>query len=169
MRYDLGRAEKAGPQHQRILDLAPDGGISTMRAFGPFQFSRVSLLVVALLLLVGCSLSASSDSSSESSGSSSASSESKETQYRNDVRDFTAAYVKSGGRLEDFKRRLGDLAKERGITDWEENMATYEGIGRGLGKAKVTPVELDTYTTNLTGSDAKKAKAIKDGFDAEKE
>jgi hypothetical protein len=94
---------------------------------------------------------------------------SKETQYRNDVRDFTASYVKSGGRIEDFKRRLGDLAKERGITDWEENMATYEGIGRGLGKAKVSQVELDTYTANLSGGDPKKAKAIKDGFDAEKE
>ena len=141
-----------------------------MRAKGPLQFSGV-LLVAVLLLLVGCSFSASSKSSSDSSASSSASSspESKETQYRNDVRDFTASYVKSGGRIEDFKRRLGDLAKERGITDWEENMATYEGIGRGLGKAKVSQVELDTYTANLSGGDPKKAKAIKDGFDAEKE
>jgi len=139
-----------------------------MRAKGPLQFSGV-LLVAVLLLLVGCSLSASSKSSSDSSASSSASSESKETQYRNDVRDFTASYVKSGGRIEDFKRRLGDLAKERGITDWEENMATYEGIGRGLGKAKVSQVELDTYTANLSGGDPKKAKAIKDGFDDEKD
>lgn len=141
-----------------------------MRAKGPLQFSGV-LLVAVLLLLVGCSISASSKSSSDSSASSSGSSspESKETQYRNDVRDFTASYVKSGGRVEDFKRRLGDLAKERGITDWEENMATYEGIGRGLGKAKVSQVELDTYTANLSGGDPKKAKAIKDGFDAEKE
>jgi hypothetical protein len=150
-----------------MLEAVPDREISTMRANGLWQFSGVSLLVAGLLLLVGCSLSASSKSSSESSASSSP--ESKETQYRNDVRDFTASYVKSGGRIEDFKRRLGDLAKERGITDWEENMATHEGIGRGLGKAKVSQVELDTYTANLSGGDAKKAKAIKDGFDAEKE
>src|SRR6185295_14230830 len=110
-------------------------------------------------------LSASSKSSSESSASSSASSESKETQYRNDVRDFTAAYVKSGGRIEDFKRKLGDLAKERGITDWETNLVTYEGIGRGLGKAKVSQVELETYTSNLAGMDPAKAKAIKDGYE----
>jgi len=142
-----------------------------MRAIGPWQFSGMSLLIAALLLAAGCSLSASSKSSSESSASSSGSSspESKETQYRNDVRDFTAAYVKSGGRIDDFKRRLGELAKERGITDWETNLVTYEGIGRGLGKAKVSQVELETYTSNLAGMDSAKAKAMKDGFEAEKD
>jgi hypothetical protein len=142
-----------------------------MRARGPWQFSAVSLLIAALLLAAGCSFSASSKSSSESSASSSGSSspESKETQYRNDVRDFTAAYVKSGGRIDDFKRRLGELAKERGITDWETNLVTYEGIGRGLGKAKVSQVELETYTSNLAGMDPARAKAIKEGYDAEKD
>jgi hypothetical protein len=142
-----------------------------MRGIGLFQFSGVWLLVAVLLLPVGCSFSASSESSSDSSASSSRSSspESKETQYRNDVRDFTAAYVKSGGRLDDFKRRLADLAKERGITDWEQNLLTYEGIGRGLKKAKASTVELETYTANLAGGDPKKAKAMKDGYDDEKE
>ena len=142
-----------------------------MRAIGPLSTTGVSLLIAAVLVWAGCSISASSKSSSESSESSSASSspESKETQYRNDVRDFTAAYVKSGGRIEDFRRRIGDLAKERGITDWETNLVTYEGIGRGLGKAKVSQVELETYTSNLAGMDPAKAKAIKDGFEAEKE
>jgi len=135
-----------------------------MRAIGRFRFLGVPLLIAILLPLAGCSLSASSRSSSESS-----SPESKETQNRNDVRDFTAAYVKSGGRVEDFKRRLGDLAKERGITAWEQNRLTYEGIGRGLGKAKVSQVELETYTANLAGADVAKAKAIKEGYDAEKE
>jgi hypothetical protein len=142
-----------------------------MRTVGPWQCSGTLLLIAVVLLAAGCSLSESSKSSSDSSGSSSRSSspESKETQYRNDVRDFTAAYVKSGGRIEDFKRRLGDLAKERGITDWETNLVTYEGIGRGLGKAKVSQVELDTYTANLAGGDPARAKAIKDGYEAEKE
>ena len=115
-----------------------------MRGVGPFQVSGVWVLVAVLLLAVGCSFSYSSNSSSESSASSSGSSESSETQYRNDVRDFTAAYVKSGGRLDDFKRRLADLAKERGITDWEQNLLTYEAIGRGLKKAKGSQVELET-------------------------
>jgi len=137
-----------------------------MRAIGRFSISGVSLLA-AMLVLAGCSISASSKSSSDSSASSSP--ESQETQYRNDVRDYTASYVKSGGRIDDFRRRLGDLAKERGITDWEQNPVTYDGIGRGLGKAKVSQVELDTYTNNLAGSDPAKAKAIKDGYDAGKD
>jgi hypothetical protein len=139
-----------------------------MKAIGRFSISGVSLLIAAVLVLAGCSFSASSKSSSDSSESSSGSSspESKETQYRNDVRDYTASYVKSGGRIEDFRRRLGDLARERGITDWEQNLVTYDGIGRGLGRAKVSQVELDTYTSNLAGGDPAKAKAIKDGYDA---
>ncbi len=35
-------------------------------------------------------------------------------------------------------------------------MATYDGIGRGLGKAGVDGVELDTYVTNLADGDPKK-------------
>ena len=137
---------------------------------GPsFDLLLGALLGIALLLPLGCSFSASSQSSSDSSASSSASSSpaSREEQYRNDVRDYTASYVKSGGRIEDFKKRLGELAKERDITNWEENMATYEGIGRGLGKAKASPVEVQTYTQNLAGSNPKKAEAIKKGYEAE--
>ncbi len=135
-----------------------------------FDLLLGALLVGALLLPLGCSFSASSQSSSESSASSSASSSpaSRVEQYRSDVRDYTASYVKSGGRMEDFKKRLGELAKERDITNWEENIATYEGIGRGLGKAKASPVELQTYTQNLAGSDPKKAEAVKKGYEAEK-
>jgi hypothetical protein len=137
-----------------------------MRSIGLWQCTGVSLLIAVMMLSAGCSISASSESSSASSASSSP--ESKETQYRNDVRDYTAAYVKSGGAFEEYKRRLGDLARERGITDWETNLLTYEGIGRGLGKAKVSQVELDTYTANLAGGDPARIKAIKDGYDAEK-
>jgi hypothetical protein len=149
--------------------------------------SRLVLLgfLVALAALgPGCSISTSpsdssdsletsSDSSgslSDSSGSSSGSSspESKEAAYRDDVRDYTAAYVKSGGRITDFDKKLGELARSRGITNWEESMATYEGIGRGLGKAGVDGVELDTYVRNLAGGDPKKVAAIQKGYESAK-
>jgi len=127
------------------------------------------LIVLAPL---GCSLSkSSSDSSgsaSDSSASSSASSSpaSKESLYRDDVRDYTAAYVKSGGRIADFNQKVGELAKARGITNWEDNMATYEGIGQGLAKAGASGVELDTYITNLAGGDKNKAAAIRKGYES---
>jgi hypothetical protein len=140
-----------------------------------------SLVVLAVLGPLGCSIStspsdsleASSDASgslSDSSGSSSGSSspESREAAYRDDVRDYTAAYVKSGGRIADFDKKLGELARSRGITNWEENMATYEGIGRGLGKAGVNGVELERYTQNLAGGDPKKVAAIQKGYESAK-
>ena len=131
------------------------------------------VLLVVPLLAQGCSLSASSQSSSESSASSSGSSSSSspgyaEQKYMEDVRDYTASFVKSGGRIEDFKVRLGEIAKQHEITNWEENLVTYEGIGRGLGRAKASQVEVDTYTANFAGGDPKKAEAIKRGYDAEK-
>ncbi|HXJ83888.1 MAG TPA: putative lipoprotein [Candidatus Methylomirabilis sp.] len=134
---------------------------------------RLLLSLLAGLLLVaplGCSFSKSSSDSSESSSDSSASSSassspaSKESQYRDDVRDYTAAYVKSGGQIADFKLKVGELAKNRGITNWEDNMATYEGIGQGLAKAEVSGVALDTYVTNLSGGDPNKAAAIRKGY-----
>lgn len=137
------------------------------------------LVALATLGSVGCSISTSPSDSSESSsdssgslsdsaGSSSGSSspEGKEAAYRDDVRDYTATYVKSGGRIADFDKKLGELARSRGITDWEENMATYEGIGRGLGKAGVRGVELDTYVQNLAGGDPKKMAAIQKGYES---
>ena len=125
-----------------------------------------------LLAPLGCSFSKSSSDSSESSSASFASSSassspaSKESLYRDDVRDYTAAYVKSGGQIANFKVKLGELAQGRGITNWEENMATYEGIGQGLAKAEVSGVGLDTYVTNLSGGDANKAAAIRKGYES---
>lgn len=132
---------------------------------------RGALAMAALLLLTasfGCSMSTSSSGSFESSSASSASSspESKEATYRNDVRDLTAAYAGVGGSLEAFQRQLGDLARKHGISNWEESPVTYDGIGRGLGKARVGPTELDRYTRDLAGPDAAKAKAIQDGYTA---
>ena len=96
-----------------------------------------------LLLLVGCSISESVKSSFESSASSSASSSgssSKESEsYRNEVRDYTSAYVKSGGQFENFSSGLGSIAQRHKITNWEENKDTFVGIGAGLRAGSVTP------------------------------
>jgi len=146
----------------------------------PIRSLHLALSLVASVLLIGplgCSFSDSSksssdssESSSDSSASSSASSSpaSKESAYRDDVRDYTAAYVKSGGQIADFDKKLGELAKARGITNWEENMATYEGIGQGLGRAKVGQVELDTYVQNFARGDSARAQAIRKGYETAK-
>ncbi len=83
-------------------------------------------LVAMLVLTQACSFSASSkgssnssESSSDSSASSSRSSspESAESQYKSDVREYTAAYVKTGGQFDAFRRGIGDLAKKHNITN----------------------------------------------------
>ena len=103
---------------------------------------------LSAVVLAGCSISASSvsswslsksvRSSSHSSDSSSSSSPgAAEEAYREDVSDYTRAYVKSGGDFRAFQSDLARLAEEHGITNWEENPATYAAIGEG---SRVQPV-----------------------------
>jgi len=130
---------------------------------------RVLLVAMLLALPAGCSFSYSSKSSANSWDSSSASSEGSETRYQNDVRDYTTAWVKSGGQLDAFQKKLGDLAKQYGVTNWEENEHSYVGIGEGLADAEVSDVQFETYRDNLGRSDPVKVKAIQKGYDARKD
>ena len=134
------------------------------------------LLVAVMALSAGCSISASSESSSASSSDSSESSsrsskssspENKEEAYRNDVRDYTEAYVKSGGQFDAFERQIGELARRHDITNWEDNLATYEGIGAGLGRAKANQVQVDAYKKNLGRGDPRKMEAIQKAYNAQ--
>lgn len=135
------------------------------------------LLIPALLVLTGCSVStssqsasdafASSESSSRSSVSSSRSSSGGERQsrYREDVRSYTAASVRSGARLDAFAKQLGELARSHGLTNWEDDETTYVGIGEGLGDAAVGTAQLETYKTSFSRSDPFKMQAIQRGYD----
>ena len=135
-------------------------------------------LLVALVMAssVGCSFSASSESSAASSESSAHSSESsskssspdgKESAYRDDVRDYTEAYVKSGGQFDAFQKRIGELARRYDITNWEDSLATYEGVGAGLGRAKVSQVQVDAYKQNLGNGDTRKMDALQKAYNAQ--
>ena len=130
---------------------------------------------LSAVVLAGCSISASSvsswslsksvRSSSRSSDSSSSSSPgAAEEAYREDVSDYTRAYVKSGGDFRAFQSDLARLAEEHGITNWEENLLTYTAIGEGLGSAKVSDAELMAYKRNLSRGDPKKGDAIQEGY-----
>src|SRR5947208_15538542 len=154
-----------------------------MRGFGP---ARVALLPV-LFLLVGCSISTSlstsstssqssstsSTSSSTSSDSSSRSSESssrssmrdeRQPRYLEDVRRYTAANVRAGVQLETFEKELGELARSHGLTQWEDDEATYLGIGEGLSDAAVGTTELEMDKTTFSRSDPAKMQAIQRGY-----
>jgi hypothetical protein len=147
---------------------------------------------IALMAALGCSISRSSQSISDSSHSISKSSESSSTSsnnsseslsnssesssdssndeddeaYRDDVRDYTYAYVLSGGQFEAFQKGLGDLARRHGITNWEAHRASYRGIGEGLGRAGLTQTQLDVFKTNLAGSSPEKMRDMQLGYDS---
>ena len=130
------------------------------------------LLLAVLLIPLGCSISASSKSSSDSSTSSSGSSSPGDTAYYDDVRSATEAYAKSGGPFEAYQKQLGDLAKQRGVTNWEDNLGTYAAIGEGLGQAKASQGLVDTFKSRLappgSANSADKQTAIQKGYDSKK-
>jgi hypothetical protein len=136
--------------------------------------AAVAGLAAIVVLTQACSFSASSKGSSESSSDSSASSsrssspESAESQYKSDVREYTAAYMKTGGQFDAFRRGIGDIARKHNITNWEDNPVTYEGIGQGLGEGGATELQLKAYMDGLAGQDAAKRAAMQKGYDAKK-
>jgi hypothetical protein len=143
-----------------------------MMSAHPLRGLALLPLLPLALAAAGCSISASSVSISESigtssesiSGSSASSSRNDSDRYREDVAQYTKAYVQSGGQYDAFERTIADLARKRGISDWESNKATWVGVGQGLARARVSEVALDTWKTNLAGDDEAKRRAIESGF-----
>jgi hypothetical protein len=128
------------------------------------------LLLAALAMGVSaCSLSASSASISDSISSpfksSSDSSGDSHAAYQADVRDYTAAYIRSGGDYDTFERKIGSVAAQHGITDWELDTGTYLAIGQGLRKGGVKPIELAAWKSNLARDDLSRANLIQKGYD----
>jgi hypothetical protein len=121
-----------------------------------------------MLLLVGCSISDSIsspfESSSASLASSSGSSSGEREAYRNEVRDYTSAYVKSGGQFENFTRGLDSIAARHKVTNWEADEDTYVGIGAGLRAAGVTKEQFTVWQANLANGDATKAASMEKGY-----
>lgn len=128
----------------------------------------VPTVVATLLACTGplaCSFSNSSASSADSSGSSarsSGSSSGKESaRFQQDVEQYTALYVEEGGRDESaFLAGIGDLARERGVSDWEAEAATWEAIGRALGRSPLTEAERHAYAQAWTDGDADRVRAL---------
>jgi len=136
---------------------------------------RLAVVVasIAALPLFGCSFSYSSESSGKTLASPFTSSESSSSggdrqSYREDLRDYTASYVKSGADLAGFERGVADVARRHGILNWEADDATWIGIGAGLAKARVKEGEFPTYQRVLGRNDPAKMAYIGRGYDSNK-
>ena len=136
---------------------------SLRRAFG-------IALAVACAGSLACSFSYSSEGSSDSSKSSSDSSGSssggKESAlFQKDVEQYTEAFVEAGGqREESFFAGLGDLARKRGVSDWESEPSTWEAIGRGLGRTNVKEAQRAAWEAAWADGDQARENAIARGF-----
>lgn len=141
-----------------------------MRNLG-FLFLASSLVLIA----AGCSISESVSKSVSSpfewssdsvASSSRSSSPNRGEEYRTDVRDYTQAYVKSGGDFDSFTRGLSEIASKHGVSNWESDDNTFVGIGQGLKKAGVTSTQFGVWKTNLSHGDPGKAAAMQKGYDS---
>lgn len=123
-----------------------------------------------LVVLNACSFSYSSESSSDiASSPSSISSSGSSQKYESDVVDYTYAYLKSSSTPTDyasFQKGLADIAEKRGISDWESDPHTYQGIGKALKKANISGVGYDTFKQNFANGNPDNMKAIQDGYDS---
>ena len=134
------------------------------------------LWLAAVLLLSACSFSTSSKSSSTSSNSiadsisgpslaSSKSSESSKQSYDREVSDYTAEFVHSSkGDLDSFRLKIGKLATGSGISNWQEDKATYVAIGKGLRKADLSQSQYESFKKSLSDGEAWKIDAITEGY-----
>jgi hypothetical protein len=122
------------------------------------------VLGLALVTCLGCSISDSISKSISSPFESSSDSSGGESAYVADVRDYTVAYVKSSQDVAAFEQGIGAVAMKHGVSNWRASEATYRGIGEGLGKAQVTPTQLEVYKANLTGGNAVMATAMQQGY-----
>ncbi len=136
------------------------------------QRIQVVMVLSSVFLIQACSFSKSSESSSDSTSSvlssPSKSSESSDSsaQYHDDVVDYTYAYVKSSeADFSSFKQGIADIAKEKGIVNWQNEPITFIAVGEALKKANITGISYDTYKTNLTNGDETKIKYLQQGYD----
>jgi hypothetical protein len=89
-----------------------------------------------------------------------------------DVRTTTEAYAKSGGPFDAYQKKLGDLARDRGVTNWEENLGTYVALGEGVGSAKASSGLVETFKdrpappSSVNSPD--KRSAIQKGYESRK-
>jgi hypothetical protein len=109
-------------------------------------------------------VAADSSKSFSSPFTSSSRSSSPEAAYRQDVSDYTAAHLQSGGTPEALRREIGRLAEKYGITDWEHNESTFRAVGQGLAKAGYRQVQVDAFKNNLAKT-PEQAKWMQDGYD----
>jgi hypothetical protein len=130
----------------------------------------IGLLCGASMMQAGCSISYSLEKSSDSvsasldsitsiSNSSSEGSEEAKVNttgsvYEEDVAAVTVLYVSREKTTDDYQRQVAAIAKNHGISDWEQEESTFLGMGKGLRRAGVSEDSIDNlaFFRSIAGS-----------------
>ncbi|MBL4903544.1 MAG: putative lipoprotein [Desulfocapsa sp.] len=117
------------------------------------QYKYILSIVCFSLLQAGCSISYSLEKSSDSvsasldsitsiSTSSSGGEDEKvsatSTVYEEDVAAATVLYVGRNKTTDEYQRQVTNIAKNHGISNWEQEQSTFLGMGKGLRRAGVS-------------------------------
>lgn len=134
----------------------------------------IGFVFSSMIAASGCAVFSSSGSVSDSSGSisdstgsssdSSTSSSGNDSAYREDVRTYTVAHVRSEASPESFPLGLSEVALTRGVSNWEAMPETFAAIGAGLAAAGVTNEALGDYQSILVSSGSANENALLEGF-----
>lgn len=151
--------------------------------FSKKYYIHIGLLLIASLSQGGCSISYSLEKSSDSvstsldsitsistsSTSSSGGAESEEqkvsetaTIYEEDIAAVTVLYVSRESNNDEFQRKVASIAKNHGISDWEQENSTFLAMGKGLRRAGVAEESIGNlpYFRSIAGT-AKYSEVLK--------
>lgn len=172
----------AGARTRRATDCGPSSRRATVGAeVVPMRLVLCLVLTLALGTLVGCSSFKSSSSPSRWSGQSSKASsspsrwssgssgggeaqESDEQSYERDVRETAATVVQGGGGGYELMRRLGPVAAEHGISDWEGDPITYRAIGAGLAQGGLSVNAFEQVSRDIAAGSQVRGQLLLEGY-----
>ncbi|MGH0034960.1 MAG: hypothetical protein ACQGVK_08020 [Myxococcota bacterium] len=130
---------------------------------------------VGVSLATGCSFSKSSGASSKSSSSpsrwisqsskssSGGGAEVDDKAYEEDVAQTTAAFVASGGDFTAYRRVMGQLADQHGISNWENDRPTLRAVGVGIARATDDPARQAKAIDLIAAGDEKRKQWLQEG------
>ncbi len=72
-----------------------------------------------------------------------------EEAYRNDIRSYTALFVRSGGTEEEYLHALSEIASRHGLSQWESEAVTYTAMGEGLRRGGVDRPRFQAFLRDL--------------------
>ncbi len=147
--------------------------------FSKKQYKYIISLACVSMLQAGCSISYSLEESSDSvsasldsitSISTSSSGGEEETVnatgtvYEEDVAAVTVLYVSREKTTDEYQRQVTNIAKNHGISDWEQEQSTFIGMGKGLRRAGVSKDSISNLPYFRTMADSSSYSEVIKGY-----